>query len=154
VPLHLAGMASATTNLLRDLGFALGPIIAGAVALSTAGEKLGAALATVSLPADQAGAANGVFQAGGALAVNGLPPDAPGAAAHPLALAALGSGFQAAFVVCAIAALAAAALTLLGLSGVRRTQPTPESLHDPLHPELPGEWQQGSVERPLATDEV
>lgn len=139
VPLHLAGMASATTNLLRDLGFALGPIIAGAVALSTAGDKLGAALATAHLPADQAGAAGGVLKAGGPLAVNGLPPNAPGAAAHPLALASLGSGFQSAFLVCAIAALAAAALTLLGLSGVRRTVPDEAALHDPLHPELPGE---------------
>jgi MFS family permease len=154
VPLHLAGMASATTNLLRDLGFALGPIIVGAVALSTAGNKLGAALATAQLPADQAGAANGVFQAGGPLAVNGLPPNAPGAAAHPLALASLGSGFQAAFLVCAIAALAAAALTLFGLSGRRReSQPTSQSLHDPLHPELPGEHND-LPQRPLATDGV
>src|SRR4051794_9650145 len=139
VPLHQAGMASATTNLLRDLGFALGPILVGAVALSTAGGKLGAALAGAQLPPDQAGAANGVFRAGGPLALNALPPEAPGAAAPPLALAALGSGFQTAFLVCAIAALAAAALTLFGLSGVRRTQPTSEALHDPLHPELPGE---------------
>jgi hypothetical protein len=98
-----------------------------------------------------------VFQAGGPLALNSLPSEAPGAAAHSLALDALGSGFQAAFVVCAIAALAAAVLTLLGLSGVRRPEPAPESLHDPLHPELPGET--GAVpaaraERPFATDGV
>ena len=153
VPLHLTGMASATTNLLRDLGFALGPIIVGAVALSTAGNKLGATLATANLPPDQAGAAGAVFRAGGPLAVNGLPPNAPGAAAHPLAVASLGSGFQAAFLVCAIAALAAAALTLFGLSGrPRESQPSAESLHDPLHPELPGEWK--DPERPLATDGV
>ena len=115
VPLHLAGMASAATNLLRDLGFALGPIIVGAVALSSAGDRLGTALATADLPADQAGPANGVFQAGGALALNGLPPNAPGAAAHPLALQALGDGYSTAFLVCAIAALAAAVLTLVGL---------------------------------------
>jgi len=30
VPVHLAGMASATTNLLRDFGFTLGPAIIGA----------------------------------------------------------------------------------------------------------------------------
>jgi hypothetical protein len=142
VPLHLAGMASAATNLLRDLGFALGPIIVGAVALSTAGNRLGAALATADLPADQAGPANGVFQAGGALAVNGLPPQAPGAAAHQLAQTALGSGFSTAFVVCALAALAAAVLTLVGLSGVRRDgqHPSPEALSD--------------ADRPLATDGV
>ncbi|RBY83905.1 MFS transporter [Geodermatophilus sp. TF02-6] len=140
VPLHLAGMASATTNLLRDLGFALGPIITGAVALSTAGEKLGAALARADLPPDQAGAAAAVFQAGGPLAVNGLPPEAPGAAAHQLALTSLGDGFSTAFAVCSIAALVAALLTLFGLSSsVSEAQPTTESLHDPLHPEPPGE---------------
>jgi MFS family permease len=154
VPLHLAGMASATTNLLRDLGFALGPILVGAVALSTAGSKLGAALATADLPADQAGPANGVFQAGGPLALNSLPPDVPGAAAHPLALASLGSGFYTAFLVCAIAALASAVLTLFGLSGrPRESGPSAESLHDPLHPDLPGE-QTAPVARPLATDGV
>jgi hypothetical protein len=143
VPLHQAGMASATTNLLRDLGFALGPIIAGAVALSTAGDELGAALATADLPADQAGAASGVFQAGGPLAVNGLPPTANGSAAHPLALASLGSGFSAAFLVCALAAVAAAVLTLVALSGrTGQTEPSAESLHDPLHPDLPGELQE------------
>lgn len=160
VPLHLAGMASASTNMLRDLGFALGPIIVGAVALSTAGDKLGAALATASLAPDQAGAAHGVFQAGGPLALNGLPPNAPGSAAHPLALAALGSGFQAAFVVCAVAALAAAVLTLIGLSGrPRESRPSADSLHDPVHPELPGETDAppmptAGAERPLATDGV
>jgi MFS family permease len=36
VRIQLAGMASATTSLLRDLGFTLGPAIIGAVALSRA----------------------------------------------------------------------------------------------------------------------
>src|SRR3954471_24409199 len=153
VPLHLAGMASATTNLLRDLGFALGPILVGAVALSTAGEQLGAALATADLPPDQAGAATAVFQAGGPLALNSLPPEAPGAAAHQLALTSLGDGFSTAFVVCSIAALVAALLALIGLSGrTRESQPSSESLHDPLHPDLPGE--PVPAERPLATDGV
>ena len=35
-PNHLAGMASGTTNMLRDFGFTLGPAIIGAVALSQA----------------------------------------------------------------------------------------------------------------------
>ncbi len=153
VPLHLAGMASATTNLLRDLGFALGPIIAGAVALGTAGDKLGAALATAQLPAGQAAAATGVLHAGGPLAVNGLLANAPGAAAHPLALAALGNGFAKTFLVCSIAAVVAALLTAAGLSSrVHEAQPVPESLHDPMHPELPGET--GTVATPSdrATD--
>jgi MFS family permease len=35
-PTHLAGMASGTTNMLRDFGFTLGPAVIGAVALSRA----------------------------------------------------------------------------------------------------------------------
>jgi EmrB/QacA subfamily drug resistance transporter len=132
VPLHLAGMASATTNLLRDLGFALGPVLAGAVALSTAGASLGASLQTATLPADQAGPANAVFQAGGPIALNSLPPGAPGSAAHELALQSLGNGFSDAFIVCAIAAAAAALLTLIGLHGVRDTHPAAEAFVDPL----------------------
>lgn len=132
VPLHLAGMASATTNLLRDLGFALGPVLAGAVALSTAGASLGASLQTATLPADQAGPANAIFQAGGPIALNSLPPGAPGSAAHELALQSLGNGFSDAFIVCAIAAAAAALLTLIGLHGVRDTHPAAEAFVDPL----------------------
>lgn len=131
VPLHLAGMASATTNLLRDLGFALGPVLAGAVALSAAGAKLGAALPAAILPADQAGPANAIFEAGGPIALNSLPPGAPGSAAHELALLALGSGFSQAFIVCAIAAAAAALLTLIGLHGVTDTQPDAQAFIDP-----------------------
>jgi MFS family permease len=40
VRLQLAGMASATTSLLRDLGFTLGPAIIGAVALSRAASAI------------------------------------------------------------------------------------------------------------------
>lgn len=132
VPLHLAGMASATTNLLRDLGFALGPVLAGAVALSSAGASLGASLQTATLPAGQAGPASAIFQAGGPIALNSLPPGAPGSAAQGLALQALGSGFSQAFIVCALAAAAAALLTLIGLHGVRDTHPSAEAFVDPL----------------------
>ena len=130
-------MASATTNLLRDLGFALGPVLVGAVALSTAGASLGAALPAANLPVDQAGPANAVFQAGGPIALNSLPPGAPGSAAHELALTALGSGFSQAFLVCAIAAAAAALLTLIGLHGVRDTQPDVQAFVDPALDESP-----------------
>ncbi len=48
-------------------------------------------------------------------------------------------------------------LTLFGLSGVRRDgqQPTAEALHDPLHPDLPGETgplPAPRTERPLAVE--
>ncbi|MET1042766.1 MAG: MFS transporter [Microbacteriaceae bacterium] len=128
VPRHLAGMASATTNLLRDLGFALGPVIAGAVALSGAASQIGATLPTAGLPASEAGPALGVFEAGGPIALNSLPPGVPGSAAHELALQSLGNGFSLAFVVCAVAALAAALLTLIGLQGTTDDgRTTPES---------------------------
>lgn len=135
VPLHLAGMASATTNLLRDLGFALGPIVVGAVALSTAGRDLGIALTTAGLPPEQATAARDALAAGGPLAVNSLPPGTP---AQQLATTVLGAGFSTAFAVCAGAALLAALLTGVGLSGRAGTaEPAPEALHDPLHPDPP-----------------
>ncbi len=39
-PTHLAGMASGTTNMLRDFGFTLGPAVIGAVALSQAAANI------------------------------------------------------------------------------------------------------------------
>src|SRR5690606_8782378 len=57
------GMASATTNLLRDLGFALGPVVGSAVAFS-----LGAALFAAPLAAVLGGA--------------GLPPEAVNGLSH------------------------------------------------------------------------
>jgi MFS family permease len=39
-PTHLAGMASGTTNMLRDFGFTLGPAVIGAVALSRAAASM------------------------------------------------------------------------------------------------------------------
>jgi hypothetical protein len=46
LPLPLAGMAGAATNLLRDFGFTLGPAVIGAVALSQAASRVTASLAT------------------------------------------------------------------------------------------------------------
>ncbi|MEV6161910.1 MFS transporter [Streptomyces sp. NPDC052052] len=119
VPPQLAGMASATTNMLRDLGFALGPVVVGAVALSRAGTAFTSNLHGADLPADQLGAARGIAAEGGPIAVNSLPSNVPGSAAHGLALDALGSGFGTAFLVCGIAAAVAAVLTAVGMIGVR-----------------------------------
>jgi EmrB/QacA subfamily drug resistance transporter len=118
VPRHLTGTASAATNLLRDLGFALGPVLVGAVALSTAGNALGSALTGSTLPSGELEAARATAQAGGPIAVNSLPTGAPGSAAQPLALEALGQGFAQAFVVISVAALVAALLSWFGLRGV------------------------------------
>ncbi|MFE0675867.1 MFS transporter [Streptomyces sp. NPDC058867] len=119
VPGQLAGMASATTNMLRDLGFALGPVVVGAVALSTAGTAFADGLSGAGLPAAEAAAAREIAEAAGPIAVNSLPPGAPGSAAHGLALDALGSGFGTAFLVCGVAAAVAAVLTAVGMIGVR-----------------------------------
>ncbi|MEF9907084.1 MFS transporter [Streptomyces sp. P9-A2] len=122
VPGPLAGMASATTNMLRDLGFALGPVVVGAVALSRAGDTFSSNLSGSDLPPDQLGAATEIGQAAGPIAVNSLPPDAPGSAAQSIALDALGSGYSLAYMVCAVAALVAAIVTVVGMAGVRAPQ--------------------------------
>ncbi len=132
VPPRLAGMASATTNLLRDLGFALGPVLVGAIALSTAGRNLGASLAQSELAPDQLEPAKGIFEAGGPIALNSIPAEAPGGEASILAMESLGAGFNAAFLMCAIAALAAAVLAFLALSGTREPQPEVQLEADPL----------------------
>ncbi|MBQ0826517.1 MFS transporter [Streptomyces tagetis] len=124
VPPQLAGMASATTNMLRDLGFVLGPVVVGAVALSNAGSAFAAKLSGAGLPVDQMAAARRIAEAGGPIAVNGLPPGAPGSAARGLALDALGSGFGTAFLVCGVAAAVAAALTAFGMAGTSPTRRT------------------------------
>ncbi|MFE6977933.1 MFS transporter [Streptomyces sp. NPDC057682] len=115
----LAGMASATTNMLRDLGFALGPVVVGAVALSKAGSAFTSKLSGADLPAEQLGAARGIAAEGGPIAVNSLPPGTPGSAAHGLALDALGHGFTTAFLICGAAAAVAAVLTFVGMIGLK-----------------------------------
>ncbi|MFE9097006.1 MFS transporter [Streptomyces sp. NPDC007264] len=131
VPTHLAGMASATTNMLRDLGFALGPVVVGAVALSKAGTVFASTLDGAKLPPDQLGAARGIGQAAGPIAVNSLPAGTPGSAAHGIALESLGSGFTSAFAVCAVAAAVAAVLTAVGLIGIRAGHAHAESSSEP-----------------------
>ncbi|MEU5093631.1 MFS transporter [Streptomyces sp. NPDC020996] len=120
VPLNLAGMASATTNMLRDLGFALGPVVVGAVALSNAGSAFASNLPGAHLPPAQEAAARQIAEAGGPIAVNSLPSVVPGSAAHGVALEALGSGFSTAYLVCGVAAAIAALLTAVGMIGTHK----------------------------------
>ena len=117
VPLRLAGMASATTSQLRDFGFALGPAIIAAVALSRAGAGFGSALASSQLPEPLKAAVGQIAASGGPIAVNSLPPQSPPGAAVPLALHALGHGYAVGFVVCACAALVSGLLAALVLRG-------------------------------------
>ncbi|MFD0474936.1 MFS transporter [Nonomuraea thailandensis] len=87
VPLRLAGMASATTNLLRDFGFALGPVLIAAFAVSRANGDLtdgvAAAIGASGLQPPYTDIAGGLAHQGGAMAVNSMPvvpgagPDLP-----------------------------------------------------------------------------
>lgn len=135
---QLAGMASATTNLLRDLGFALGPVLIGAITTAIANKKLDAGAgpiidgvqhgmtaqgvpdATVQQTVGQLG---GLVHGGGALAVNSVghaqalqhtPADKalPQEMVH-LAFTSLGHAGQVGFLICGVCAAVSAGLTLL-----------------------------------------
>ncbi|MEU9019415.1 MFS transporter [Actinomadura sp. NPDC048394] len=124
VPHHLEGMASATTNLLRDFGFTLGPAVIGAVALSRAGAGFTDKLDASPLPAGLKHAAMEVLHEGGPLGINGASAAAPPLKpVHSMALDAVGHGYSIGFVVCGAAALASALLTLLTLRGSNRPAP-------------------------------
>ncbi|NUR03787.1 MAG: MFS transporter, partial [Streptomyces sp.] len=118
VPTHLAGMASATTNLLRDFGFTLGPAVIGAVALSRASSSFSSSLHGSALPDALKGAGSEVLAEGGPLGVNGASAASPKLSdLHPLALDALGHGYAVGFVVCGSAALFSALLAAVALRG-------------------------------------
>lgn len=143
---HLAGMASATTNLLRDFGFALGPVLIGAMGTGIANSKLhaglGKALAAARLDQPHTGVAAGIAHEGGAFAVNSIPvlppqpvPDVKTvpmpASLHDLAFTSLGHAGSIGFLVCGICALLSAGLTLLISS------PRPAASHDSSATRLP-----------------
>ncbi|MEX0426140.1 MFS transporter [Nocardioides sp. DS6] len=148
VPLRLAGMASATTNLLRDFGFALGPVLGGAIYNSIANRKLDAGLDAALDKAGQQGftvlgqpldphvptesvmgALHGLAQGGGSVAVNSVPVltdpktgkpfvDMP-FALHDLAFSSLSHAFNVTFLAAAICALGSAVLCVVGLAGAK-----------------------------------
>ncbi|XVU29211.1 MFS transporter [Actinoplanes sp. CA-054009] len=130
VPVRLAGMASATTNLLRDFGFALGPVLIAAFAVNRANDGLrdglGSAIGASGLQEPYARIAGGIAQEGGAMAINSMPV-VPGATAdmppvpmpqqlHAAAFEALGTAYNHAFLIAGICAAAAALLSLVGLA--------------------------------------
>ncbi|WP_369045965.1 MFS transporter [Sinomonas sp. P10A9] len=147
------GMASATTNLLRDLGFALGPVIGSAIAFSIGASVFAGPLAGIlngaGLPADAVAGLSqipplgflsgwdgviaqfsGQALAGGApqQAVSGMV-GALGAVQHQIqgvAGTSLGQGFQMVYLVAAVAATISALLTLF-ISG-RSTAPSADAI--------------------------
>jgi MFS family permease len=151
VPNHLEGMASATTNMLRDFGFTLGPAIIGAVALSQAAARIAANVASSAslrsalaafnaapahVPTAQrasVAAAVGAVHSG-PLGANAVPAAVPGAGGkmvpfNPLkdvAFQALSHAYSIGYVVAGVAALAAAVLTFVAVRGTAH-----ETLLDP-----------------------
>ncbi len=136
VRIQFAGMASATTSLLRDFGFALGPTVVIAIGTTRAAHSINKAIATnptlsksltafynsvAHVPAAakaQTAAAVGAVHSGplGAVAVpatvqagNKTVPLNP---LHDTAFNALGSSYQFVFGICAVCAAVAAVLVL------------------------------------------
>ena len=116
-PAALAGMASATASLVRDLGQTLGPAVIGAIALSIAGSRLAGSLATAGLTAGEQHLVGAVAAQGGPLAVLSAPLGPVSAKAAPLAAAALAHGYDVGLVVTAIACLVAAVIAGVFLRG-------------------------------------
>jgi MFS family permease len=140
VRVHLAGMASATTSMFRDLGFTLGPAIIGAIALSRAASTIHAKVAASPTlqhglnafynaaanapPAqrDKLAAAVAAVKSG-PLGANGVPataklPTGQTVALNPLkdtAFHALGNAYSFGYVVLGAAAAVSAVLVLLVL---------------------------------------
>jgi MFS family permease len=140
VPTHLVGMASGTTNMLRDSGFTLGPAIIGAVALSQSAtairQKLAgsaalrrALAAFVSSPAHVPAAQRPAVEAAvhavgsGPLGANAVPATVklptgqvvPFNPLHQIAFDALSHWYSVGFLICGTAGLLAAALTVIAL---------------------------------------
>ncbi|WP_414505833.1 MFS transporter [Streptomyces sp. NEAU-L66] len=129
VPIRYAGMASASTSLLRDFGFTLGPALIGAVALGHAASAFQSHLSVSSLDPAVKSAATEVARAGGPLAVNSVPPDSAPGQAVALARDALGQGYSLGYVICGAAALVSCLLAVSALRGGWKDTPnTGESL--------------------------
>jgi MFS family permease len=138
VPLRLSGMASATTNLLRDIGFGMGPVLGGAIYNSIANGRMSSGVAASVQAAgvtdpQQAGAIIGFAKGAGALPVNSLPgvpidaakPPVTGniipfpAQVHALAFDSLSHAFSVLFTIGGLSATVAAVLTAVGLIGAK-----------------------------------
>jgi hypothetical protein len=144
VPEHQIGMASATTSLMRDLGFTLGPVVGSAIAFGVGASAFALPIVSVlqgtGIPPEAveglshvpplawlSGWEGVVGQFAGEMAAAGAPAQAvEGAVASinaaqgdimGLAGASLGGGFSIVYVVAACAAVASAALTLFLPSG-------------------------------------
>jgi MFS family permease len=127
VPQHLAGMASATTSMLRDFGFTLGPAVIGAVAAARSAGTFGDSLAASSLsPAVKTAAGQLAHAAGSPFAVLDEPPTSAAGQASSVALHALGTGYALGYVVSGAAALLCCLFTVFALGRRHQGQPAEE----------------------------
>ncbi|WP_435133400.1 MFS transporter [Actinacidiphila sp. bgisy144] len=127
VPHDLAGMASATTSMLRDFGFTLGPAVIGAIATANAVHHFSGSLTASTLGAADKAKAHGILSADGPVAVLHADPSASG-----LAFKALGHAYALGFEVCAAAALACCLVTVLLLRSAE--QPEAAAVAEPASP--------------------
>lgn len=124
VPTDKAGMASGATSMLRDFGLTLGPAIVGAIALTNAANAISAQIASSpklqsamdafnsssEIPPPVKGAVNS-----GPLGANAIPnPPNP---LKDVAFHALSHAYSIGYLVCGIAALAAALIAAVMLGG-------------------------------------
>jgi MFS family permease len=136
VRIQFAGMASATTSLLRDFGFALGPTVVIAIGTTRAAHSISKAIASnptlahnVTAFYNSVAAAPAAAKASAAAAVGAVKSGPLGAVAvpanvqvgaktvplnplHDTAFQALGSSYQFVFGICAVCAAIAAILVL------------------------------------------
>ena len=156
MPTHLAGMASGANNMLRDLGATLGPAVIGAVALSQAAGRISSSLAgspalrqalagftaaPAHAPAAERPALEGAVHAvqSGPLGANGVPATVtanghtiPFNPLHDVAYHALTHSYGVGYVICAVAAFAAALLAFTTMSGrAQGLQFTPDAADAP-----------------------
>jgi MFS family permease len=124
VPHTLAGMASATTSMLRDFGFTLGPAVIGAIAAARAASLWAQNLASSGASAGAAAQGNAILSKGGLAAVLHADPDKTVAG---VAFNALGKAYGFGFTVCGIAALACCLVTVLLLRGKSASAGAPPS---------------------------
>jgi MFS family permease len=142
VPNPLAGMASGATSLLRDFGFTLGPAVIGSIALSRAASEIQAKVGSTpalkkaldafnAAPGHATAAQKPALEAAvgavnsGPLGANGVPATVtlptgqtvPFNPLHEVAFNALSSAYSLGYLVCGLAALLAAILVIVGLSG-------------------------------------
>ncbi|MCW2867288.1 MAG: major facilitator transporter [Marmoricola sp.] len=128
VPTDKAGMASGATSMLRDFGLTLGPAIVGAIALTNAASAISAKVASSpslktavdafnssdKIPPPLKGAVNS-----GPLGANAIPnPPNP---LKEVAFASLSHAYSIGYLVCGIAALAAAIIAAVLLGGRAHT---------------------------------